>query len=322
MNVVNNNLTIRFLPGEYSFSATDSLGIAFFLAASDTVIPSPGFGLSSAAPPIKIQLDPGFVTYSSEFYSSQGNFLLLRNIFSNQTIPFTAKSGSIAISENVWVALTVDSETPIILYDTAPLISLPSTNKPITILDYQSSACQPPCSGSGICAASGNCTCAVRFAGSSCESCAPGFFGPACQPCPTPCTKCNQTTGLCSTPSSNSTHYSNSTQISKVKRAEKTCNCLNGKCTSDGKCTCLPGWTNSTELNGLKCAQCAPGYYMASTNNCQGKIFVIFFFSPPSDNSQYVNVDALTAMMSREPAILAKRVSYLMQLTLADRSAV
>jgi hypothetical protein len=279
-----------------------------FLSSSDTIISSPGFDLSSAElePPIDIELQAGLAIYPGQFYNGQANFISLRGSFSNQTIPFTPDFGSIAISENVWLAITLDSGNLIILYDTAPLITLPSKNQPITIIDYQSSTCQPPCSGSGVCTASATCACAEGFAGSSCESCASGFVGPACQPCPSPCKSCNQTTGLCST--------SEAFKL-KVKRAQKTCNCQNGICSSDGSCSCLPGWTNATDLNGVTCAQCAPGFFLASTGDCQGKILYISFFFPPSNNSQYANVDALNAKMARETAILARRVSTRIKLT-------
>ena len=208
--------------------------------------------------------------YSGQFYNGKANFISLRNSYSNKSIPLASGSSSIAISENVWVAITLGSANPTIFYDTAPLITLPSTNQPITVIDYQSSTCQPPCSGSGVCTASAKCACAEGFTGSSCESCAPGFFGPACKPCPSPCNGCDQTSGLCSTP-----------KASKAKRAQKTCNCQNGQCSSDGNCSCLPGWTNTTDLKGVTCAQCAPGFYMTSAGDCQSKILYFSFFSPP-----------------------------------------
>lgn len=206
--------------------------------------------------------------YSEQFYTGQGKFISLRHSFSNKTISLPPNSGSIAISKDVWVAIQVLGSThPIILYDTAPFISLPSTIQSIAVIDYQSSACQSQCSGNGVCTASAKCACAKGFTGSSCESCAEGFFGPACKPCPSTCDSCDQTSGLCLIP-----------KASKVKRAQKTCKCLNGKCSRDGKCSCLPGWTNATDLHGVTCAQCAPGFFLTATGDCQSKILYIFYF--------------------------------------------
>ena len=224
------------------------------LTSSTIIIPCPGYDLGSAIPPIDIKLQPGFVMYSNRFYSGQANFISVENSFLNQTIPLSGSS--IAISENTWVALTADSGYPIILYDTAPFFNLPSTNQ-ITIIDYQLTTCQPPCSGSGVCVDE-KCVCHEGFAGSSCESCAPGLFGPACKVCPSPCKGCDKKTGLCSTP-----------KAPKVKRAENTCKCENGRCKSDGNCSCLPGYTNATELNGVKCALCEKNYFMASAGDCK-----------------------------------------------------
>lgn len=269
------------------------------------MLSSPGFTMSSTVLPFAVTLQPGFVLYSDQFYNGQANYKSLRNSFSNKTISLLLApgSGSIAISKDVWLAVATGSTNPTIFYDTAPLI-WPSTNQSvITVIDYQSSTCQPQCSGNGVCTASATCTCAKGFTGPSCESCASGFFGPACKPCPSSCDSCDQTSGLCLTPKA----------AFKVDKAQKTCNCQNGQCSSDGNCSCLPGWTNATELNGVTCAQCAPGFFMTS-GNCRSKILYISFF-PPSDNSQYVNLVALSAQMTRETAFLARRVSPRIKLT-------
>lgn len=57
-----------------------------------------------------------------------------------------------------------------------------------------------------------------------------------------------------------------------------------------------------------------------TSSNCQGKILHISF-SPPSDNLQYVNLDALSAEMTRDTAILATRVSPGIYMTKRIRSA-
>jgi hypothetical protein len=245
-----------------------------YLTSETPIVSSPGFDLSSAAPPFNVTLQPGLVVYSDQFYNGTAKFISLRDTFSNQTIPIS-NYGSIAISENVWVAISHGSENPTIFYDTAPIMIFPSTNQPITIIDYQSTTCQPPCSGSGHCTSSGKCACAEGFTGTSCDSCASGFFGPACKPCPSPCKGCD-TSGKCLTP-----------KASNVKRAQNTCDCQSGQCNSDGKCNCLPGWTGTT------CNRCARGFYLATTgntSNCQGKVFLYFFFPPPSSDKQLTSM--------------------------------
>ena len=267
---------MQILPGQYSLSASQGMNLEQFLPPFATLLKSrsPGFKLSSNVAPFSVVQSPGFSTFSGKNYNGPAKFNSLPNSFSNQTISIAPDSfNGIAVYPGVYVAMTYGSANPTIFYDTAPLITLPSTNQPFVVIDHQLSTCQPPCTGFGRCIASAKCACANGFAGPSCELCASGFFGPACKPCPSPCNGCNQTTGLCLTPKASKA----------AKREQSICKCQNGQCHDDGNCSCLPGWTNATEVNGVTCAQCAPGFYSTSAGDCRSKIFVylFFFFFPP-----------------------------------------
>ena len=164
------------------------------------------------------------------------------------------------------MAVTSGADNHVIFWDAIPDVSqLPSeASQSLVLTNIQSSTCSPPCSGSGICSASGTCNCPTGFTGSSCETCAQGFFGPTCQPCPSGCQTCDQGisgSGRCLLPI--------------VGNAPSSCNCLNGQCGSNGQCVCNPGWTN--DANGTACAQCAPGFFLTTTGDCEGKIMLTSF---------------------------------------------
>lgn len=293
------NKLVQFLPGQYSTSVVQTLALRNLLTSQTSIVSTPGYKLSSAAPPFDVALEEGFVLYDNQFYSGQAKFYALRGSFSKQTISLS-HFVSIAVSDKIWVAVLISSEKTkqlFAIYDTAPAISFPSTSQSITIVDYQYSTCNPPCSGSGVCTGSGICACNKGFTGPSCETCTPGLFGPTCKPCPSSCKGCDQKSGLCLTP-----------KAPKVKRSQETLKCQNGEL-KNGKCICLPGWNNST------CGQCAAGFYLTNAGNCEGKFLFFFVFFRPSNNSQYVNLDALSAKVRQEFANLASMVSAMIQLT-------
>lgn len=247
---------IQLLPGQYASTTNPQLLHNLLTSSSATLVGSPGFQSSSGSSlPLNLQLEPGLAIYSQSLYAGQAAFSQLPSSpLSNSSTPLPASS--IAISSNVWVAVSSNNNR-IVLWDSVPDTSqLPSTGS-LSLLDVQSSACSPPCSGSGICSASGTCTCPTGFTGSSCESCQAGFFGPTCQPCPQGCSNCDQGisgSGRCLAPI--------------INNLPSTCNCLNGKCGTNGQCTCNPGWTASS--NGTACSQCSPGFFLTTTGDCQG----------------------------------------------------
>jgi hypothetical protein len=55
-----------------------------------------------------------------------------------------------------------------------------------------------------------------------------------------------------------------------------TCNCLNGRCGTNGQCTCNPGWTTGT--NGTACASCAPGFFLTTTGDCHGISYLLSYY--------------------------------------------
>ena len=258
---------MQLLPGQYTSTTTPQLLHIILTSSSATLSLSPGFNSSSVNPlPLNIALQPGIAIYSDALFAGQAAFSDLPSTPINSSIPLPASS--LALSKNVWIALTSGS-TRFIFWDSVPDVSqLPSAiSLPLALVDIQSSACSPPCSGSTVCSASATCDCPPGFTGSACESCADGFFGPTCQPCPSQCQSCDQGTsgsGRCIAPI--------------VGNAPATCNCLNGQCGTDGRCACNPGWTKAA--NGTACAQCAPGFFLTSTGDCKSKIYHLPLSSP------------------------------------------
>jgi hypothetical protein len=261
---------VHLLPGQYTSTTNPQLLHNILTSSSATLSPSPGFNSSTVSPlPLNIALQPGLVIYSNPSYAGQAAFSQLPSApLINSLIPLPASS--LALSNNIWVAVTSgSSNSRVIFWNAIPDVSQlpPEASQSLAVTDIQSSLCSPPCSGSGTCSASGTCSCPTGFTGSSCETCAQGFFGPTCQPCPSGCQTCDQGisgSGRCLVPI--------------VENAPSTCNCLNGQCGSNGQCTCNTGWINAA--NGTACAQCAPGFFLSSTGDCQGKIgYISSFFS-------------------------------------------
>ena len=250
---------VRILPGQYTSNTNPQL-IHDLLASSTTSLSSSiGFNVSSAATlPLNLQLQPGLATFTESLYSGTAAFAgLPSSPVANNSVPLSA--GSIALAPGVWAALQAESSR-IILWSSVPDLSqLPiGSATSLSIADLESSACSPPCSGSGICSATGTCQCPQGFTGASCESCASSFFGFECQPCPSGCTSCDDGingSGLCLKP--------------VIQNPPSSCNCLNGVCGSNGQCTCNPGFT--TAANGTACASCSSGLFLTSSGDCNGK---------------------------------------------------
>ena len=252
---------MQLLPGEYTSKLNPQLLHILQSSTAGNLSQSPGFNLSSFNPlPLNISLQPGFVSFPNTLYSGPATFSSLPSTQMNTSLPLPASS--LALSKNVWMALTSGSNNnSIIFWQAVPDVSqLPSAvSQSLSLVDIQSFACSPPCSGSAVCSTFAKCNCPPGFTGSSCEACANGFFGPTCQPCPSQCKTCDQGitgSGQCLVP--------------LVSNAPSTCNCLNGQCGTDGTCACNTGWINDD--NGTACAQCAPGFFLTSDGDCLGKI--------------------------------------------------
>ncbi|KAF8839870.1 growth factor receptor domain-containing protein [Paxillus ammoniavirescens] len=252
---------VLLLPGQYTSSTDPELLHELLTSSSATLSPSTGFSNSSSkssvALPLTVELQPGVAIYPQALYSGQGSYSGLPNSpVGNASIPLTASS--LAISGNVWAAVSAGSNSRVIIWDSIPDVTqLPQTaSGSLSLLNMESSSCSPVCSGNGVCSSSGTCTCPTGFTGASCESCSSGFFGSNCQACPSGCTSCDDGisgTGRCLSP--------------VVTNPPSSCNCINGECGSNGQCTCLAGWISAS--NGTQCAACASGFFLDSSGNCE-----------------------------------------------------
>ncbi|KAL0580351.1 hypothetical protein V5O48_001688 [Marasmius crinis-equi] len=248
---------VLLLPGQYTATTNPQLLHDLLTSSSSSLSPSSGFENSSSSRnlPLNIALSPGLAIYSEALYGGNPGFTSLPTApIGNSSTPITANS--LSLSSNVWVALNIGSQSQrVVVWDSVPDVAQLPISGSLSLLDMQSSACSPPCSGAGVCSASGTCTCPTGFTGTSCESCAKGFFGPKCQACPANCSSCDEGingSGRCLTPT--------------FANAPSSCNCLNGQCASGGQCTCNTGWT--TADNGTLCAKCSPGFFLSSTGDC------------------------------------------------------
>ncbi|KAF8437463.1 insulin-like growth factor binding protein [Boletus edulis BED1] len=260
LSVSGQSTSVLLLPGQYTSSTNPQLLHDLLTSSSATLSPSAGFANSSSKSsvslPLTVQLQPGIAVYPQAFYSGQGSHTGLSN--SPITNASTLDGSSLALSGNVWAEVSAGSNSRVILWNSVPDVSqLPQTaSGSLSLLNLQSTACSPPCSGSGLCSPSGTCVCPTGLNGTSCESCTPGYFGPTCKPCPSGCTSCDDGmtgTGRCLAPI--------------VTNLPSSCNCINGKCGPNGQCTCLPGWTSAS--NGTQCAACASGFFLDSSGNCE-----------------------------------------------------
>ncbi|EPS98400.1 hypothetical protein FOMPIDRAFT_1031549 [Fomitopsis schrenkii] len=252
--------SLQLLPGEYTSTTNPELLHELLTSSSASLSASAGFSVNkTVALPLDISLQPGVAAYSGANYSGKSTFNALpTNVSTNTTKQLSA--GSLALASNIWMSVAGSSSSNrIVLWNSVPDVSqLPSSSfgSSLTLLDMQSTSCSSPCSSGGICSSSGKCVCQSGFTGSSCESCVSGHFGPNCEACAAGCLDCDDGisgTGTC-------------LQFN-VTNAPSTCNCANGVCGSNGKCTCNAGWTASS--NGTACATCAKGFFLDSSGNCE-----------------------------------------------------
>jgi hypothetical protein len=251
-NVASN---VLLLPGQYTSTTNPQLLHQLLTTSSTSSAPAPGFNLSTVSLPFNVALQPGLAVYPQALYSGQAQFAGLPNtpVSGNTSVPLSA--GALAMSSNIWIAVTTGGTNRMILWDSVPDVSQLPGVASLSLSAIESNACSPPCSSAGVCSASGQCTCPPGFSGSSCETCATAFFGPSCQACPAGCTTCDDGisgTGRCLSSTS--------------ANASAACNCLNGICGSNGQCTCNAGWT--TASNGTQCASCAPGFFLDGNGDC------------------------------------------------------
>lgn len=295
------------LPGQYTSSTNPELLHDLLTSSSASLSPSAGFANSSSQSsvslPLTVALQPGIAVYPQSFYSGQGSYTgLPSSPIANAS---TLSASSLALSGNVWAEVSAGSNSRVILWNSIPDASqLPQTaSGSLSLLNLQSTACSPPCSGNGVCSASGTCVCPTGFNGTSCESCASGYYGPTCKACPSGCTSCDDGitgTGRCLT--------------STVTNPPSSCNCINGQCGVNGQCSCLPGWTSAS--NGTQCAACASGFFLDSNGNCESEHTWSVLRYVSLTSLQFVRLVALSAQMDLVTAYLASLVILRMPMTL------
>ncbi|KAF4614422.1 hypothetical protein D9613_003335 [Agrocybe pediades] len=145
--------SVQLLPGQYTSTTNPQLLHLLLTSPSASLSSSPGFNSSSQVTlPLNIDLDPGLSIYSQSLYSGQAAFSPLPSSpIANSSVPLTASS--LALSNNVWAAVTSGSnQDRVILWNSVPDVSqLPSgASSSLSLVDLQSAACSPPCSGSGV----------------------------------------------------------------------------------------------------------------------------------------------------------------------------
>ncbi|KAF9073970.1 hypothetical protein BDP27DRAFT_1288346 [Rhodocollybia butyracea] len=243
------------LPGQYTATTNPELLHNLLTSSSASLSPSSGFNSSTVSLPLTVALEPGLAIYSESLYGGSAGFSALPTTpVGNTSTPLTAQS--LALSSNVWAAINVGSTNRVIFWNSVPDFSQLAVSGSLSLVDMESSACEPACSGNGICTSSGTCSCESGFTGPSCESCESGFFGSSCQACPAGCSDCDDGisgTGTC--------------LAFNITGTPSTCNCINGECGSNGQCSCNAGWT--TASNGTACAQCESGFFLTSTGDCK-----------------------------------------------------
>ncbi|KAJ3802355.1 growth factor receptor domain-containing protein [Lentinula aff. detonsa] len=243
------------LPGQYTTTTNPELLHDLLTSSSASLSPSTGFNSSSVSLPLTVALEPGLAIYSNSLYGGSAGFSSLpTSPVGNSSTPLTAQS--LALSSDVWAAIDVGSTNRVIFWDSVPDFSQLAVSGSLSLVDMQSSACEPACSSSGICTSSGTCSCAAGFTGASCESCESDFFGSSCQACPSGCLDCDD--GISG---------SGKCLAFNITNAPSSCNCINGECGSDGQCSCNAGWTAAD--NGTACAKCASGFFLTSTGDCK-----------------------------------------------------
>jgi len=302
-------IDIRLLPGRYTTTTNPDLLHSLLTNKAATLKSlSQGFTTNGTVSlPLDITLKPGIAVYSQSMYGGNELFAPLpTSPIGNASTPITSQS--FALSSNVLVSIQSGSNRVVFWSSVPDVAQLPVSvaTGALAILDIQSSSCTPACSGNGVCSASGTCTCPTGFTGSACESCAEGFFGPKCQPCLSNCKKCDQGitgTGVCLTPA--------------VTNLPSTCNCLNGVCGSDGRCTCNPGWTTGT--NGTSCSACDKGFFQTTGGDCKGRFPPNPKFTPTHALAQFVSSVVPRVLRGRGLVSAARQV--LLRMPTTDRNA-
>ncbi|GAA6025321.1 hypothetical protein JCM11491_000389 [Sporobolomyces phaffii] len=245
------NLTL--LPGTYTRS---TLNVSALEPAHAV-----GFAASgSPSSPFTVAVLPGVTTYSSSYYEGTPTH------FDPTSNSSSVKVGSLVLDRTSYAVLKFDSNT-VVVWDSVPDVlnlGIPSTETTLVESHSTDPACPArcaTCSQNATAATTPTCQCEPGWTGPACDACLANYFGPSCLACPAGCTECDDGltgTGLCLE------------KAPLVATSPSLCNCVSGVCqgnSTSATCDCNAGWTRAS--NGTQCSTCAPGYYLASTGDCQ-----------------------------------------------------
>ncbi|CAG8488392.1 4836_t:CDS:2 [Ambispora leptoticha] len=245
---------------------------------SDVAQLDPIDGLTST---IVVSLKLGLVTYEQPAYFGESRFIGNGNSSEAQDGATSMLIGSVMVPDGfravLWQSSNFSGDNLGIYEPIANFtgIAVATAQTSAGSIDVSAATCSPECSSGGFCSSKNQCTCKTGFTGQLCDQCLPGFFGPNCQPCPSSCDNTTHFTcddGLTGTgkcnlnkcaPGFNGTHCDTCAAGFYGYPACQPCNCGNGVCDSQGRCTCNAGWANDPNNNSTKCSIPKNGYYQS-----------------------------------------------------------
>ncbi|CAG8484630.1 11958_t:CDS:2 [Ambispora gerdemannii] len=240
---------------------------------SDMAQLDPIDGLTST---IEVKLKSGLVIYEQPAYFGVSKFIENGNS-SNTTTSMLI--GSVMVPDGfraiLWQSSNFSGDNLGIYEPIANFTGIAAATSQTSAgsVDVSTATCSPECSSGGFCSSKNQCTCNPGFTDQLCDKCLPGFFGSNCQPCPSSCNNKTHFTcddGLSGTGKCKSDQCALGFAGAKCDTCApgfygptcKPCNCGNGKCDSQGRCTCNAGWTNDpNSSNSTKCSISKQGYY-------------------------------------------------------------
>ncbi|GAW02717.1 tnfr ngfr cysteine-rich region family protein [Lentinula edodes] len=175
------------LPGQYTTTTDPELLHGLLTSSSPLLSPSTGFNSSSVSLPLTVALEPGLAIYSNSLYGGSAGFSSLpTSPVGNSSTSLSAQS--LALSSNIWAAINVGSTNRVVFWDSVPDFSQLAVSGSLSLVDMQSSACEPACSSNGLIADNNKKECDT--CGAKCTSCGISGFTTASTVNQLQCTGC------------------------------------------------------------------------------------------------------------------------------------